>query len=110
MGQKPRLRSMPSRDLPRLHEEIAKAKQRFQLMVELAWCWLRWQPDSELSRWYARRFGAGNGRSRKVGVVALARKLLIALWKYVEHGEIPAGARIASWQKKVGGCSKDAVA
>jgi transposase len=45
-----------------------------------------------------RRFGAGNGRSRKIGVVALASKLLIALWKYVEQGEIPAGARMASWQ------------
>jgi transposase len=91
---------------------ISKAGNRRlrRLMVELAWCWLRWQPDSELSRWYVRRFGAGNGRSRKIGVVALARKLLIALWKYVEHGEIPAGARLASWQKKVRGCSKDAAA
>jgi transposase len=91
---------------------ISKAGNRRlrRLMVELAWCWLRWQPDSELSHWYARRFGAGNGRSRKIGVVALARKLLIALWKYVEQGEVPAGARLASWQKKVRGCSKDAAA
>jgi transposase len=89
---------------------ISKAGNRRlrRLMVELAWCWLRWQPDSELSRWYERRFGAGNGRSRKIGVVALARKLLLALWKYVEHGEVPAGARLASWQKKVKGCAKDA--
>ena len=78
--------------------------------MELAWCWLRWQPDSELSRWYMRRFGNGNGRSRKVGVVALARKLLIALWRYVEDGEVPAGARRASWQAKVKGCPKQAVA
>jgi transposase len=76
---------------------ISKAGNRRlrRLLVELAWCWLRWQPDSELSRWYRRRFGGGNGRSRKVGVVALARKLLIALWKYLEHGEVPAGARCA---------------
>jgi transposase len=94
----------------RREQGISKAGNRRlrRLMVELAWCWLRWQPDSDLSRWYARRFGAGNGRSRKIGVVALARKLLIALWKYVEHGEIPAGARLASWQKKVRGCGKDA--
>jgi transposase len=93
----------------RREQGISKAGNRRlrRLMVELAWCWLRWQPDSDLSRWYVRRFGAGNGRSRKIGVVALARKLLIALWKYVEHGEIPAGARFASWQKKVG-CAKDA--
>lgn len=87
---------------------IGKAGNRRlrRLLVELAWCWLRWQPDSELSRWYWRRFGNGNGRSRKVGIVALARKLLIALWKYVEHGELPAGARLSSWRKKVKGCPK----
>jgi transposase len=91
---------------------ISKAGNRRlrRLMVELAWCWLRWQPDSELSRWYQSCFGIGNGRSRKIGIVALARKLLIALWKYLEHGEVPAGARLSSWQKKVKGCSKKAAA
>ena len=91
---------------------ISKAGNRRlrRLMVELAWCWLRWQPDSELSRWYQRRFGSGNGRSRKIGVVALARKLLIALWKYLEQGEVPAGARLASWQKKVKGGPKTVAA
>jgi transposase len=71
------------------------------MMVELAWGWLRWQPDSELSRWYARRFADHGKRARKVGVVALARKLLIALWRYVEQGEVPAGARLTSWRAKV---------
>ncbi len=87
----------------RREQGISKAGNRRlrRMLVELAWCWLRWQPDSELSLWYARRFGAGNGRSRKVGVVALARKLLIALWKYVEQGEVPAGAHLATWQGKV---------
>src|SRR5215813_1752242 len=82
---------------------IGKAGNRRlrRLLVELAWCWLRWQPDSELSCWYRRRFGSGNGRSRKIGVVAVARKLLIALWKYLEHGALPAGALLASWQRKV---------
>lgn len=96
----------------RREQGISKAGNRRlrRLLVELAWCWLRWQPDSELSRWYVRRFGLGNGRSRKIGVVALARKLLIALWKYLEHGEVPAGARLSSWQKKVKGCPKAAVA
>jgi transposase len=89
---------------------ISKAGNRRlrRMMVELARCWLRWQPTSELSRWYQRRFGVGNGRTRKIGVVALARKLLIALWKYLEKGEVPAGARMASWQKKVKGCAKAA--
>jgi transposase len=96
----------------RREQGISKAGNRRlrRLLVELAWCWLRWQPDSALSRWYLRRFGSGNGRSRKIGVVALARKLLIALWKYLEGGEVPAGARLASWQKKVKGCPKEAVA
>ncbi len=68
------------------------------LIVELAWLWLRWQPGSALSQWYARRFGGGNKRARKVGIVALARKLLIALWRYLEHGELPAGAVEKDWR------------
>lgn len=94
----------------RREQGISKAGNRRlrRLLIELTWCWLRWQPDTELSRWYQRRFGTGNGRSRKLGVVALARKLLVALWKYVEQGEIPAGARLASWQAKVKGCPKAA--
>ena len=56
------------------------------------------------------RLDAGNGRSRKVGVVAVARKLLIALWKYVEQGDVPAGARLVAWQGKVKGCPKSSAA
>jgi transposase len=68
------------------------------LIVELAWLWLRWQPGSALSQWYQRRFGAGNKRARKVGIVALARKLLIALWRYLAHGELPEGAQEKDWR------------
>jgi len=71
------------------------------LIVELAWIWLRWQPGSALSQWYERRFGMGNKRARKIGIVALARKLLIALWRYVEHGELPAGAQQKDWRLRV---------
>nr|VFJ91516.1 MAG: hypothetical protein BECKLFY1418B_GA0070995_102612 [Candidatus Kentron sp. LFY] len=60
-------------------------------MVELAWLWLRYQPDSELSLWFHSRFGIGK-RFRRVRIVALARKLLIALWRYVEKGVVPEGA------------------
>jgi transposase len=77
------------------HEQgISKAGNRRVrwMMIELAWGWLRYQPESELSRWYQRRFAAGNMRLRKVGIVAVARKLLVALWKYLETGEVPAGA------------------
>jgi transposase len=63
------------------------------LMVELAWSWLRYQPGSALSKWYLERFGSG-GRSRRIGIVALARRLLIALWRFVEHGVIPQGAKL----------------
>ena len=64
------------------------------LLVELAWGWLRLQPDSELTRWFNRRFAAGGKRMRRVGIVALARRLAIALWRYLQHGEIPAGATL----------------
>lgn len=62
------------------------------VVVELAWTWVRWQPDSALTRWYRARFAAGGPRLRRMGIVALARKLLIALWRYSEQGIVPAGA------------------
>jgi transposase len=73
---------------------ISKAGNRRvrSLMVELSWYWLRYQPQSRLSRWYMQRFGGGGKRMRRVGIVALARKLLIALWKYLEQGLVPEGA------------------
>jgi len=61
------------------------------VMTQLAWSWVHWQPQSALSRWYRERFGRGK-RARKVGIVALARKLLIALWRYATAGVVPAGA------------------
>jgi transposase len=78
----------------------AGSKRMRKMLVELAWCWLRWQPESALSQWYARRFGTGKGAARKIGIVALARKLFIALWKYLERGEIPAGAKLVDWRSK----------
>jgi transposase len=71
------------------------------MMVQLAWGWLRYQPRSKLSRWYQRRFGQGKSRVRKLGIVALARKLLIALWRYVETGEVPAGAEVVKTKRVV---------
>lgn len=61
------------------------------LLVELAWLWLRHQPDSKIARWYMRKFQGR--RPRKVGIVALARKLLIELWRFTTHGIAPEGAR-----------------
>jgi transposase len=65
------------------------------MAVELAWGWLRFQPQSELAQWYARRFGHGSARLRRIGIVALARKLLIALWRYLDAGVVPAGAIVS---------------
>ena len=64
------------------------------MMVEIAWLWLRFQPDSELSQWYQQRFAGGRKRMRRVGIVALARRLLIALWRYFEDDVLPDGARL----------------
>lgn len=62
--------------------------------VELAWLWRRYQPRSALTRWFEARFGAGGKRARKVGIVALARRLMIALWRYTQSGIVPAGATV----------------
>jgi transposase len=61
------------------------------LSIELAWAWLRWQPASALSQWFHARFGQ-HGRARRIGIVAVARKLLIVLWRYLESGVVPDGA------------------
>jgi transposase len=75
---------------------ISKAgnKRARALLVELAWRWLKFQPDSALTQWFHQRFGTAGKRSRRIGIVALARRLAIALWRYVEHGEVPAGASV----------------
>ena len=82
---------------------ISKAGNRRMrtLLVEVGWCWLRYQKQSALSQWYQKRFGSGSGRLKKIGIVALARKLLIALWKYLERDEVPAGAELVDWRIKL---------
>ena len=62
------------------------------MTTELAWSWLRYQPDSALSVWFRERFGSGGKRLRRIGIVAVARKLLIALWRFLETGVLPEGA------------------
>jgi len=66
------------------------------LLIEVAWGWLMHQPESELAKWYHKRFNDGTKRNRKIGIVALARKLLVALGKFIRYGEIPAGAKLKS--------------
>lgn len=77
------------------HEQgISKAGDRRirAMAIEIAWVWLRYQPNSQLSRWYQERFAKGNSRMRRIGIVALARRLLIALWQYLETDIPPQGA------------------
>jgi transposase len=75
---------------------ISKAGNRRvrAMIVEIAWLWLRFQPKSALSQWYRGRFARGGLRMRRIGIVALARKLLIALWRYLEDGVMPQSARL----------------
>ncbi len=63
-------------------------------MVELAWLWLRYQPGTALAQWFTKRIGEIRGRIRKISAVALARKLLVAVWRYVTTGLVPEGARL----------------
>jgi transposase len=79
------------------HEQgISKAGNvRLRTMaIEIAWSWLRYQPTSSLSLWFRERYGPGSRRSRRVGIVALARKLLVSLWRFLETGVVPEGAQL----------------
>jgi transposase len=86
----------------RREQGISKAGNRRVrwMMVQLAWGWLQYQPRSALSQWYLERFAMGNSRQRRIGIVALARKLLVAFWKYLETGEPPEGAERIDWDQK----------
>jgi transposase len=64
------------------------------LLIEMAWMWLRYQPDSALAQWFAKRTGGPNKRGKRIAIVAVARRLAIALWRYLRDGVIPAGAQL----------------
>jgi transposase len=89
---------------------ISKAgNRRLRTMaVEIAWCWLHYQPQSALSQWFRQRFGGGNSRQRRIGIVALARKLLVALWRYLEEGVVPDGAATLDGKTKMTGRKREA--
>jgi transposase len=92
------------------HEQgISKAgNRRLRTMaIEIAWCWLRYQPHSELSGWFQKRFMSGKSRQRRIGIVALARKLLVAIWRYLETGEVPKGAELVDWKGKMMGRKRE---
>ena len=64
------------------------------LSIQISWGWLRFQPQSKLSQWYMERYAGGGKRMRRIGIVAVARKLLIDLWRYLEYGVVPEGVRL----------------
>jgi len=80
-----------SRDRNQGISKAGNSKAR-RTMIELAWLWVRYQPDSALTIWFHERVGAVKGRIRRITIVAMARKLLIALWRYLEDGLVPVGA------------------
>ena len=75
---------------------ISKAGNRRvrTLAIEIPWAWLRYQPKSKLSRWFLERFAGGGSRMRRIGIVALATRLLIDLWRFLEYGVVPEGAQV----------------
>jgi transposase len=86
------------------HEQgISKAGNRRMraMAIEIAWGWLRYQRESALTLWYNKRFAHQGKRMRRIGIVAVARKLLVALWKYLETGVPPAGATLTDWRSKI---------
>jgi transposase len=74
---------------------ISKAGNRHVrgIAIEMAWAWIRHQPRSHLTLWFMQRFAEAGKRARKVGIVAVARRLMIELWRFLEYGVIPEGAR-----------------
>ena len=89
------LTATPYQSGERCHEQgIDKAGNKWlrRVATQLAWSWVRWQPESELTQWFNRRFAGGGSRQRRVGIVGVARKLVIALWRYCSGGELPGGA------------------
>ncbi|NKE66844.1 IS110 family transposase [Ramlibacter sp. RBP-2] len=83
-----------------IEQGISKAGNRRarSVLVELAWCWLRLQPESAMTKWFNQRFARGGARMRRIGIVALARRLAIALWRFLRDGELPSGARLKAIQ------------
>jgi transposase len=82
-----------SGEVARDHGISRAGNDRLQaISIQLAWNWVRWQPTSALTHWYRERFAGGGKRLRRIGIVAVARKLVIALWRYATTGVVPAGA------------------
>jgi transposase len=98
------LTGTPYRSGTLVHEQgISRAgnAQIRAIAIELAWCWLQYQPESALAQWYRQRWAAGGACAHKIGIVAVARRLVIALWRYVETGVVPEGAQLKATARNV---------
>jgi transposase len=107
------LTGTPYRSGTLVHEQgISRAgnAQIRAIAIELAWCWLQYQPQSALAQWYQRRWGAGGAQSHKIGIVAVARRLVIALWRYLETGVVPEGAQLKPPARAARAASTDGAA
>lgn len=85
------------RSQPRSRHQRSGNPRARRTAIELAWLWLRHQPDSGLARWFQELIGAGTGRIRRHMFVALARKLVVAFWRYLTQGLLPEGATTQKW-------------
>jgi len=89
----------------RVDQGISKAGNRRvrALLIEMAWMWLRWQPQSELAHWFVKRTsGAGsNKRAKRIAIVAVARRLAILLWRFLKDGVLPQGVRLKPVKAKL---------
>jgi transposase len=88
---------VPYRSDQQVHDQSISKAGRGELRrvaIQISWGWLRWQPQSVLTRWFYEHFGRAGGRARRIGIVAVARKLMIALWQFVVHGVVPGGAEL----------------
>jgi transposase len=88
----------------RVDQGISKAGNRRvrALLIEMAWMWLRWQPQSDLAQWFTKRTsGTGlNKRSKRIAIVAVARRLAILLWRYLKDGVLPKDVQLKSVKLK----------
>ena len=88
------MKKIPKESRPdgKVTRAMAGNRRARELPIELAWLWVRHQPGSALAEWFVERAGSATGRIRRIAIVALARKLMVALWRYLTTGMIPEGA------------------
>ena len=77
-----------------------RTRRNYSTMIQAAWLWLKHQPKSAITRWFVQRTAGQSGRIRRIMIIAVARKLAIALWRFLEQGLVPQGAMAAGLIRK----------